>query len=268
MLGVLRQRVGRRGVPLLLLGAGKIGWGIGFVAAPTGDRRGLTGLMAVMPMWAWAAVWVTAGLVAVVSAFQPVGRDRYGYIVAAQPPLVWGLGYMYAAATEHYLRAVFIGIWYLLPHVLLILWASSVAEYSLPRSKCRSRRSPPLYLFGMGQIMWAIGYIAAPSSSTHGLEPLLSVMSMRGWAVAWFMSGMLTVTCILLREGPDRWGFIFAAGLPLLWGLSFASVWITQGYGRGFFVFLWYLTSQVGMALWAAALPQYELPQYRYERQE
>ncbi|MFF9265801.1 hypothetical protein [Streptomyces longwoodensis] len=268
MIGVLRRRIGRRGVPLLLLGTGKIAWGIGFVAAPTGDRRGLVALMAVMPMWAWSAVWVAGGLVALWAAFQPVGRDRAGYVVAVGPPLVWGLGYMYAAFTEHYLRAFFIGVWYLLPHVLLILWASSVAEFSLPRSKCQSRRSPPLYLFGMGQVAWAIGYLAAPAPSTHGLEPLLSVLSIRGWAAVWFVSGMLTVTCILLREGPDRWGFIFAAALPLVWGMSFASVWVAQGYGRGFFVGAWYLTSQVGMALWAAALPQYELPSYGYERQD
>lgn len=258
----VRQRLGRRGVPLVLLGAGKIGWGIGFVAAPATDRRALAGVTAVMPLTAWACVWVGAGVIAIAAAFQPVGRDRWGYIVAVLPPGAWALGHFYAAVEFHYLRALFIGLWYLLSHTLLILWAASVAEYALPRMKYRSRRAPPLYLFGVGGMVWAIGYVAAPAISTRGLDLLLGAMSMRGWATAWFFAGLVTVTCLVLPEGPDRWGFYAAAALPALWAASYAWEWVTEGYGRGFFVFVWFMTTQVGMALWAATVPEYELPRF------
>lgn len=261
MIGCVRQRLGRRGVPLALLGAGKIGWGIGFVASPSPDTRALAGLVAVMPLAAWACVWVGAGAIALFFAFQPEGRDRWGYVAAVVPPGAWALGHIYAAVEFHYLRALFIGLWYLLAHTLLILWAASVAEYALPRMKYRSRRAPPLYLFGVGGIVWAIGYVAAPATSTRGLEPLLWLMPMRAWAAAWFFAGLVTLTCLLLPEGPDRWGFVSAAALPVLWAGSYTWEWIT-GYGRGFFVALWFMCTQVGMALWASAVPEYELPRW------
>jgi hypothetical protein len=249
-------------VPLLLLGAGKIGWGAGFVTAPASDRRALAGVTAVMPLEAWAGVWVGAGVIAIVAAFQPVGRDRWGYVAAVIPPGAWALGHFYAAVEFHYLRAMFIGLWYLLSHALLILWAASVAEYALPRVKYRSRRAPPLYLLGVGGVVWAIGYVAAPATGTRGLEPLLHLMPMRGWAAAWFFAGLVTLTCLLLPEGPDRWGFFAAAALPVVWAGSYAWEWLADGYGRGFFVAVWFMTSQVGMALWAASVPEYELPRY------
>lgn len=129
----VRKRLGRRGVPLVALGAGHIWWGVGWVATQPPDGRGLSGLLRVMPLEGWAAVWVTAGVVALVCSVQPVGRDKWGYIAAVIPPGAWALGYFYAAVAEQYLRGLFVGLWYLLSQTLLILWAASVAEYSLPR---------------------------------------------------------------------------------------------------------------------------------------
>jgi hypothetical protein len=258
-----RRRLGRRGIPLLLLGAGKIGWGVGFVAAPSTDPRALAGVTAVMPLGAWACLWVGAGLVAIAAAFLPVGRDRWGYVAAVIPPGAWALGHFYAALEFQYLRALFVGLWYLLSHALVILWAASVAEYALPRVKYRSRRAPPLYLFGVGGMVWAIGYVAAPAASTRGLAPLLhGGLTMRVWATAWFFAGLVTITCLILPQGPDRWGFVAAAALPVVWAASYAWEWVTDGYGRGFFVALWFLTTQAGMALWAASVPEYELPHF------
>lgn len=263
MIGSVRRRLGRRGVPLVLLGAGKVGWGVGFVASPSPDPRALAGVTAVMPLSGWALVWVGAGTVAIVSAFLPEGRDRWGFVAAVIPPGAWALGHLYTAVTDGYLRALFIGLWYLLSHALLILWAAGVAEYSLPRSKCRSRRAPPLYLLGMGGVVWAIGYVAAPTASTRGLEPLLRHgLTMRWWAAAWFFAGMVTLTCLLLRQGADRLGFFAAAALPVVWATSYAWTWLADGYTRGAFVALWFLTSQAGMALWASSVPEYELPRY------
>ncbi|MEV6400932.1 hypothetical protein AB0M39_40175 [Streptomyces sp. NPDC051907] len=261
-----RQRLGRRGVPLLLVGVGQVCWGIGFIAVPVTDQRGLVALLAVMPLSAWAWVWVAAGLIACASAFLPEGRDRWGYVAAVMPPLTWSLGYFWTAVQTEYLRAVFVALWYLLTHTFLILWASSVAEYSIPRRKWRSRRAPPLYLFGVGMVTWAIGYVAAPSTNTRGLVPLLGIMPMKAWAAVWFFTGLITLTCMILPEGPDRWGFMGAAALPLLWAGSYAWEWITGDYERGAFVAVFYLTSQAGMAAWASGVPEYELPHWAEER--
>lgn len=133
MISRARKRLGRRGVPLLLLGAGHIGWGVGWVASAPDSTQGLSGLLAVMPLSGWAAVWVAAGLVALSASLQPVGRDRWGYVAAVIPPGAWALGYFYAAVTEPYPRGAFVGMWYLVSHALFILWASGIAEYELPR---------------------------------------------------------------------------------------------------------------------------------------
>lgn len=262
----VRQRLGRRGVPLLLLGIGHVSWGAGFITAPGADQRGMTGPVAVVPLEWRAWVWVVCGAVAVVSAFVPEGRDRWGYIAAVMPPLAFAFGYAWTALDTGHLRAVFLSLWYLLTQALLILWAASVAEYSIPRRKGGSRRTPSLYLFGVGMISWAIGFVAAPGASTRGVEPLLDLMPMRGWAAAWFLAGLVTLSCIMLPEGPDRWGFIGAAALPLVWGCGYGWEWITGGYGRGGFVCLFYLVSQAGMAVWASGVPEYEMPRWTQER--
>lgn len=127
-----RKRFGRRGVPLMLLGLGQMCWGVGYIAQPVADQRGLVALLWVMPLTAWAGVWVAAGAVACASAFLPEGRDRWGYIAAVMPPLAWSIGHFWAAVQVDYPRAVFVGLWYVLAHTGITLWAASVAEYQLP----------------------------------------------------------------------------------------------------------------------------------------
>ncbi|MFC4328388.1 hypothetical protein ACFPC0_11170 [Streptomyces andamanensis] len=259
-----RRRLGRRGVPLVLLGAGQIGWGIGYVAAPTTDTSGLQGLLKLMPLEAWAWLWVGAGAAALVGAVLPEGPDRWGFIAAVMPPTAWALGYMYDGM-HGYSRAWFVFAWYLLSHALLILWSASVAEYKLPKRKSHSRRSPSLFLLGVGQVCWGVGFVAAPHTDRRGLDGLLRVMPMDGWAVAWIASGVVTLGALWLPVGPDRWGFAFAVGLPLVWGCGYGWEWITGDYERGAFVLVWYLTAHAGMAAWAAAVPEWELPRYSQE---
>lgn len=259
----VRSRLGRRGVPLLLLGTGQVCWGIGYVAAPSTDREGMVGLLAVMPLCGWALVWMAAGAVALVGAFLREGPDRWGFIAAVMPPLVWALGYAYAGIGG-YPRAWFVFLWYLLSHALLILWAASVAEYAIPRRKCLSRRAPALILLGVGQICWGVGFVAAPHTSTSGLGSLLQVMPMCAWAAVWAITGLLTLVCAWLPRH-DWWGFFGAVGLPLVWGGGYCWEWWDGNFERGGFVFVWYLTAHAGIALWASAVPEWQMPTFPQE---
>lgn len=264
-----RRRLGRRGVGLSVIGLGEVCWAIGYIAAPTTDRDGMRGLLAIMPLPWWAVAWAACGVTALVSAWLPEGRDRWGWITAVMPPLAWALGYCWAALATDYPRGWFVFAWYLTSHALFILWAASVAEYAMPQPGRRSRRAPPLWLIGSGQVCWGIGIVAAPHVDTSGLQPLLLWgMDMECWAGVWVLVGLVTFAAGWLPEGPDRWGFAGAVVLPLVWGSSYAIAWFNGLYERGGFIFLWYLTSHVGMALWAAAVPEYQVPEGGPERQD
>lgn len=135
----LARYLGRRGVPLLILGIGKICWGASFIINPSvGIGLGLLTRHAPLHYWAW--VWIVAGMVTFTSAFLRVGRDWAGFAAAAIPPLLWALAYAVAAATGEYTRGIWICIWYLTSHVGVILWASTVPEHSVPHRR-RPERS-------------------------------------------------------------------------------------------------------------------------------
>lgn len=127
----LRAHLGRRGTVLLLLGAGKICFGVGVIAAPP-PSPGLELLLRYAPMTTWALVWIVAGVVVFASAWVRIGRDVVGFVAACVPPLVWAVSYGTAAAQGTYPRGVFVFGWYLTSHIGVILWASTVPEHSIP----------------------------------------------------------------------------------------------------------------------------------------
>lgn len=127
----LRKRLGRRGRALMLLGAGKVCFGLGVIAAPP-PERGLDLLLRYAPLCVWAWVWVVAGAGVFLSAFLPIGRDRVGFMVACVPPLIWAVAYGTAAAEGIYPRGAWVFGWYMTSHIGVILWASTVPEFSLP----------------------------------------------------------------------------------------------------------------------------------------
>ncbi|WP_367138829.1 MULTISPECIES: hypothetical protein [Streptomyces] len=128
----LSQRLGRRGVFLLLIGVGKVCWGVGYIATPQPPSPGLQLLTDIAPMHCWAMVWVLAGFVTAGAAFVQVGRDWAGFAAALVPPTVWATAYMVAAVSGGYGRGAFVAIWYLASHIGVILWASGVPEYAVP----------------------------------------------------------------------------------------------------------------------------------------
>jgi hypothetical protein len=127
----LRQRLGRRGIFLLIIGTGKTCWGISFLVDPP-DDHGLQLLTDVCSLRHWAWLWIIAGLVTGTSAFLRIGRDRYGFVAALIPPTVWAVAYTAAVVTGTYSRGAYVAVWYLTSHVGVILWAATVPEYSVP----------------------------------------------------------------------------------------------------------------------------------------
>lgn len=123
----LRKRLGRRGGVLIILGIGKIVWGIGFIVDPP-PARGLEMLTSMCPLQSWAWLWITSGVVCCSSAFLRVGRDRWGFVAALVPPTVWATAYAVSFMSGVYSRGIFPFIFYVTHHVALIVWASKVRE--------------------------------------------------------------------------------------------------------------------------------------------
>lgn len=136
----LQARLGRRGTILLILGVGKICFGVGVIAEPP-SIRGLDLLLRYAPLCAWAMVWIAAGVVVVVAAFLPVGADRGGFIVALIPPMIWAVAYGTAAAEGIYPRGWFVAGWFLTSHIGVISWAGTVPEHSVPHSEQQGHAS-------------------------------------------------------------------------------------------------------------------------------
>lgn len=122
--------LGRRGIPLALLGVGKVCWGLSFIVSPV-STQGLGLLTRWAPLHCWAWVWILSGIVTFCSAWLRIGRDWMGFAAATCPPLLWALAYAEAAITGEYPRGVWVMIWYLTSHVGLIIWAASVPERSI-----------------------------------------------------------------------------------------------------------------------------------------
>jgi hypothetical protein len=136
----LLRRVGRRGVALLILGTGKVCYGLGIVLTDDPDPRGLGLLTAVADLRCWGALWVVCGVITFCCAWVRVGRDALGFVAALLPPFVWGFAVAWSAATGEYTRGWTTAGWYATSHILMILWAASVPEYSVPHRPRRGER--------------------------------------------------------------------------------------------------------------------------------
>lgn len=119
--------LGRRGQVLIILGIGKVVWGVGYIVDPP-SARGLEMLTALRPLSTWAWLWIGSGIVTGGSAFLPAGRDKWGFVAALAPPTVWGVAYAVGFLSGVYSRGVFPFIFYATHHVALIVWASRVRE--------------------------------------------------------------------------------------------------------------------------------------------
>lgn len=91
------ERLGRRGSYLACAGSAWTFYGIGLMVTPRpGTVKGMLLLRSIAPMWVWGLIWVACGLTAIVFAFAGTGRDRWGFVAAILPTLMWAGAYLIA----------------------------------------------------------------------------------------------------------------------------------------------------------------------------
>lgn len=128
------------------------------------------------------------------------------------------------------------------------------------RLKARlGRRGIFLLILGVGKTCWGLSFLFDPPSP-HGLELLTHWCSLRHWAWLWILCGLVTTGSAFLRVGRDGLGFLAALPPPTVWAVAYASAVLNGDYSRGAYVAIWYLTSHVGVILWAATVPEYSVP--------
>jgi hypothetical protein len=126
-------------------------------------------------------------------------------------------------------------------------------------SKALGRRGKFLAIIGVGKTCWGISFLVDPPG-TQGLELLTSVCSIRHWAWLWIVCGLVTAGSAFLRVGRDWFGYVAALIPPTVWAIAYMAAVIVGNYSRGAYVAIWYLTSHVGVIMWAATVPEYSVP--------
>jgi hypothetical protein len=91
----LGRRLGRRGTLLILKGSIAVLYGYGQLTQPS-NQRGLCLLLKLMPLEAWAAAWMAAGLAALACAWLPARRDWPGYLAVWAITAPWSMSYLVA----------------------------------------------------------------------------------------------------------------------------------------------------------------------------
>jgi hypothetical protein len=92
----LAERLGRRGAILTLKGTIATLYGYGQLIEPPRDRRGLCLLLKLMPLDAWAGLWIAAGLIALVCAWLPPRKDWPGFLAVWAVTAPWSMAYLVA----------------------------------------------------------------------------------------------------------------------------------------------------------------------------
>lgn len=129
------------------------------------------------------------------------------------------------------------------------------------------RRGAFLLILGVGKTCWGIGMLVDPPA-TQGLQLLTNWCDIRHWALLWVAAGIVTITSAFLRIGRDRFGFVVALIPPTVWATAYTAAVINGQFSRGAYVAVWYLTSHVGVILWAATVPEHSVPHAPQSAQE
>lgn len=122
------------------------------------------------------------------------------------------------------------------------------------------RRGAFLLILGTGKTCWGIGMLVVPQPSPQGLHLLIRLCPLTHWAWLWIACGLVTACSAFLRVGRDGFGFVAALIPPTVWAVAYTSAVVTGEFSRGGFLAIWYLTSHVGVIMWAATVPEYSVP--------
>ncbi|MER7733661.1 hypothetical protein ABTX80_22475 [Streptomyces erythrochromogenes] len=128
--------------------------------------------------------------------------------------------------------------------------------------KLLGRRGHFLLILGIGKTCWGVSFLVDPPS-TAGLQLLTRwgpAFSIAHWAWLWIAAGLITTFSAFLRVGRDRFGFVAAMVPPAVWATAYLVAVISGDYSRGAWVAVWYLTSHVGVIMWAAKVPEHSVP--------
>lgn len=89
----LARMLGRRGAILLSYGTVWGLYGYGLLVSPPIQQPGLNLATNLLPLHAWGGLWITAGLIALASAWLPQGVDWFGFLALPLIVLPWMLSY-------------------------------------------------------------------------------------------------------------------------------------------------------------------------------
>ncbi|MER7507094.1 hypothetical protein ABTX82_01895 [Streptomyces lavendulae] len=95
---------------------------------------------------------------------------------------------------------------------------------------------------------------------TAGLGLLTRIAPLHCWAWLWVIAGVVTMASAFLQVGRDRFGFVAALVPPSVWAIAYLAAVMAGEYSRGAYVAIWYLTSHVGVIMWAATVPEHSVP--------
>ena len=133
----LRRQLGRRGAILTPYGLIYTLIGYGQLVIPQPDQRGLKLLLAIGPLEVWAWGWLIAGVIALVYAWAPPGRDTAGFVALILIVVPWVTTYLAAWLLGDHPRGwVAAAIWTVITVPVIV-----VAGWSEPAR--RKRADPP-----------------------------------------------------------------------------------------------------------------------------
>lgn len=122
------------------------------------------------------------------------------------------------------------------------------------------RRGIFLLIIGVGKICWGASFVVEPPDESPGLDLLTDLCSLRHWGWLWIVAGTITAGSAFVRVGRDWLGFVAALTPPIVWALAYTVGALSGDYARGGWVAVWYLTSHIGVIMWAATVPEYSVP--------
>lgn len=133
----LKRQLGRRGTILTCYGIVWLLYGYGQLISPQVDQRGLAMLLRLMPLDVWAWCWIAAGVIAVVCAWAPPGRDAAAFLALVLIVVPWTATYLVAWLSGDSPRAwVAAAVWAVITVPVLV-----VAGW--PEPPRRKRAEPP-----------------------------------------------------------------------------------------------------------------------------